>query len=396
MRSNPAARITAGAVALTLLVSSAASAQIDTRFPTELGDSLVGAVVTSAYDDRATNDLILKTAADYHREMGGRLRTAPDPNAKPKKGEKEQPPGGWLSFPSVADAETLDQTVQDVVRNFRANYTIVSGGDGQANVSIADGATDGAAIIDLAQPAPCVTETGDADQSGVCAGDINAIPFNYTAIEFAVEDAAYLAGVVAAKASRGGRLGVVSGYPGCLECQRYVEGFSAGARAVDPDIDVVVGYLADDEASAFADSASARTYTEIFLDVYQPSVFMPVGRAVTDSMIEAACQAESEVLVVGTGSDIRSVRPDLECVMLSVTRDLPRAIEEALFQFSKGESQRVMTYDWANGGVGITDDWRERVAGLPVDTNEIYAAAEEAIRSGSVEACPRGCGESAG
>ncbi len=67
MRANPVVRALTVATALTLATSSvvAAQAQVDTRFPNELGETLVTLVITNALDDSDTNALIERTARRY-------------------------------------------------------------------------------------------------------------------------------------------------------------------------------------------------------------------------------------------------------------------------------------------------------------------------------------------
>ena len=102
----------------------------------------------------------------------------------------------------------------------------------------------------------------------VAEGSGSAVPFNYTAVEYAVEDAAFLAGVVAARLSKSS-LGVISGYEGCPECERYVAGFINGARSVEPDIEIETAYLADGEIEGFGDAANAKTF--------EPALIRPPG-----------------------------------------------------------------------------------------------------------------------
>jgi hypothetical protein len=108
-------------------------------------------------------------------------------------------------------------------------------------------------------------------------------------------------------------------------------------------------------------------------------------------MIEAACEAG--VQVIGAGIDISARRPDLgrDCVMASITTDVARAIEEAMFFFTSGGNPSVTTFDLQGGGVTVTDEWRTAPA-KRVDTNEFYAEAETAVLTGQVEPCPEGCG----
>ena len=395
MRSQPLARIITAAAALTVSMSSVVSAQqVDTDNPNNLGETLLTAVVTNSLDDPRINSIIVDTARAYHAEMGGK---AAEP-AKPKKGKKknqEVPRGGFIERLDRRATGAVSGQVKETANEDTPDLLLISGGDGQTNVGISRTASNESVFIDLGQPRPCVTETGQPDGSGECAGSANGIPSSYTAVEFAVEDGAYLAGVLAARASRGGRLGVISGYEGCRECQRYVEGFVNGARRVDPEIDIVVDYIADDEVSAFGDPETARTFTEIFLDVYEPAVLMPIGRAANIAMIEAACAHEPRPLAIGTGRAVRETHPQLDCVMLSIVKDVPRAIREAMYDFSFKQTKRVMTYDVANGGVSITDDWAERVAWIPTDTRiDFYEPALSDITTGRRQACPDGCGGS--
>jgi hypothetical protein len=385
MRSIPVFRAIAAATALTLATSGVVAAQqIDTRFPNPMSAELLSAVVTSALDDDTTNKLIESTAGDYHAKLGGKTSK---PVVPKKNAKKAQSRGGWLSFPPFEDTAHVTQAVLDVAGGFSPNLILVSGGDWKANVGIARSNTS-SVIVDMGQPAPCLSANGQPDDTGVCEGATSAIPGNYAAIEFAVEEAAYLVGVVAARESRGQPLGIISGYQGCLECERYVIGFTNGARSVEPEIEIVTAYYSDDEASAFGHPASAKTYAEAFVDVYQPGVVLPVGRAATMAMVEAACAAGARV--IGAGIDISTERPDLDCVMASITKDTARAVEEAMFSFSFNQNAPVTTYDLNNEGVAVTDEWR-LAATKRVDTNDFYLEAETALRTGQVDPCPEGC-----
>jgi basic membrane lipoprotein Med (substrate-binding protein (PBP1-ABC) superfamily) len=389
MRLQPLARIIIAATALALLGSSAASAQFDyTDSPGEM-PNLQTAVLTSELDDETTSELVVRVAQDYQDKMGARTQ-APQQRNNKKKNRAQTVVGGFVTE-SLADSASVSTEVFNQSREENTGLIIVSGGDGQYDVGIA--ATTRATIIDLGQPRPCVNEAGRPDSTGECAGSASSVPFNYTAVEFAVEDGAFLAGVLAAKASRGGRLGVISGYEGCRECQRYVEGFVNGVHWVDPNKDVVVDYLADNEQDGFGDPETARTFTETFLDVYQPTVLLPIGRAANEAMIEAACDAD--VLTISVGYDISETRNDLRnCVMLAVNKDVERAIREAMYNFSITESERVMRYDLANDAVTVSERWQERFAGYPSDTIDFYNEAREGLRSGQIKACPDGCGGS--
>jgi basic membrane lipoprotein Med (substrate-binding protein (PBP1-ABC) superfamily) len=374
MRSNPMSRIVIGAAVLTLLASGAVSAQSATPPPRQYGESLRTSVITNGLDDARINRAIEQTAKDFHVELGGRTDS---------KDEQEY----WLPEPPRPDSAGVTDAVLKIAQE-QPSVVIISGGDGQANVGVARN-FDVTTFIDLGQPLPCVTEDGQPDPSGTCAGGEFGLPFNYTAVDFAVEDGAYLAGLLAAAASRNDRLGIISGAADCVECNRYIHGFVNGARSVDPEIDIQLAYLADDEATGFGDAASARTFTEAFLDVFQPDVLLPIGRGVSTAMIEAVCAA-GDVLAVGTGVDVAAANPDLaQCVLTSVSKDVVGAVEESMYGFAQGEAPRIITYGLTDGRVSVAQPTQ---SGLPVDTAERYKAAETGILTGQIDTCPGNCG----
>ena len=377
MRSNPRAKVIIGAVVLTLLASTAVSAQVAKPPPQLFGPSLISSVVTSALDDAAGNQLIEDTARDFHEAIGGLVTT--------KK-------NGWFPVAPAPDTNGVIEGVLSVIEVPQSqqppNVVVASGSDGQAIVGLARNFPR-THFIDLSQQAPCVTNDGQPDPSGTCEGELFGIPTNYSAVEYQVEDGAYLAGLLAAKASAG-RLGIISGYSDCVECNRYIRGFVSGARSIDPAINIDIAYLADDEISGFGDPVSAKTFTESFINVFQPDVIMPVGRAVTLAMIEAACDAD--IRAVGTGIDVRANNePKFDCVITSVTKDLARGVDEAMYAFAGNEVLPLLSYDLASGGVAVTDEWRTKISTLPVDTADYYQSAETAIKTGQLDPCPGDC-----
>lgn len=268
---------------------------------------------------------------------------------------------------------------------------LVSGGDSQATVSVASDAPE-TNFLDIDQPLPCVTADGRADPTGTCEGGTESIPFNYMAVDFDTDEAAYLAGVVAASASRDDTLGIISSTADCEDCNRTLAGFVAGARSVKPEIEVRLAYLSDDDADVVVrDAAAARTFTSAFIDVYEPDIVLALLGTASKGVVEAACDAG--ILAVGSDIDISRAYPELgACVLASITKDVEYAVREAVFARA---NEADMRSEWrlglADGHVGVTDEWT-RVPGLPVDLQERYDAAEQEVITGQVETCPDDCG----
>lgn len=368
MRRKLLVRTIIGALSLTLLASGTAIAQRATPPPTEFPPNHSTTVITNGLDPSAMNTLIAQTARGFHVQNG----------AKPN------------GFEEVGPLASTDDVVNAAIDAYeeRPSVVIISGGDGQANVGLAR-SSDSTVFIDLGQPLPCLTEDGRPDPSGTCAGGEFAVPFQYTAVDFKVEDGAYLAGLLAAAAAstRNDRLGIISGEPGCGECNRYVRGFVNGARSLNPDVDIELAYLANDEEAAFSDPVSARTFTEIFVDVVQPDVLLPVGRGTSRAMIEAACDAGG-VLGIGTGIDVAAANPELaDCVLTSVSKDVAAAVDETMYSLANLATQRLVSYDLVDDRIAVT--WPRQT--LPVGTIELYDAARQGILTGQIDTCPGDC-----
>lgn len=378
MRRNRTPRIMATAAALTLLATSTAFAQFDDDDPlVSPVEGVRTAVVLNANTDDSVNAAIAAEARAAHLEIGGVID-----DKKPKLNaffESTEPDRMAVVQAAVDDANDAN------------NLVIISGGDSQSIIGVVS-RTPTAIFIDLGQPLPCVDERGSPDRTGACLGGELAMPFNYSAVTFGVEDPAYLAGVVAASASRNDRLGIISGMADCDECNRYIQGFIQGARSIEPDITINQAFLADeDEAIAFGDAVSATAFAEAFIDVFQPDVLLPIAEGASVGMIEAACDAG--ILVVGTGVDVARQNPELaECVLASVTKDVRTAVRHAVYDFSTGNYPRVREMTLADGYVGLTEEWRLDST-IPVGVKDLYADAFDGLVTGQIDACPTDCGK---
>jgi basic membrane lipoprotein Med (substrate-binding protein (PBP1-ABC) superfamily) len=374
MRRNFMARAITTAATLALLTTSAVSAQFDDAFQPALFPDVQTAIIFNATGEPNANETIGATARSAHKKIGGRT------------GGKRN---GYFD-------STLPET-RDVVlaaldfAKLNNNLVIVSGGDSQAMMGFV-GNYPNTTFIDIGQPLPCVDGDGGPDRTGACVGGEFAVSPNYTAVSFEVEAPAFLAGVVAASASRDDRIGIISGLAECEECNRYIQGFTLGAQSIKPEIDIELAYLADDnETQAFTDNTAAKTFAGAFIDVHQPDVLLPIANGASIGMIEAACDAG--IMAIGTGIDVASIHPELaECVLTSITKDLETAVRDSIYDFSSGSFLRLRSMTLADGTVDLTEEWRTS-SQLPVGVVDRYESARDALITGQVDACPVDCGQ---
>jgi basic membrane protein A and related proteins len=139
---------------------------------------------------------------------------------------------------------------------------------------------------------------------------------NIAGLEFAFEDGAYLAGMVAGAISRTGVIGAIGGQD-IPPVKRSFAAFEQGARSVNAKVRVITSYLGNwDDASAGKEQALAQIGRGVDV-IFQNADAAGFG-------IFQAARESNGVRVFGSNSDQNSVAPDV--VVGSVVIDLPHAL----------------------------------------------------------------------
>jgi basic membrane protein A and related proteins len=138
---------------------------------------------------------------------------------------------------------------------------------------------------------------------------------NLAGLEFAFEDGAYLAGIVAGAATRTGTIGVIGGQE-IPPVKRSFYAFEAGAKSVSPTVKIIVSYIGNwDDASAGKEQALAQIGRGVDV-IFQNADAAGLG-------IFQAARESKGVRVFGSNSDQNGVAP--EVTLGSVVIDLPHA-----------------------------------------------------------------------
>jgi len=145
--------------------------------------------------------------------------------------------------------------------------------------------------------------------SGTTAGP------NLASMSFGFADASYLAGMLAASATRTNKVGVIGG----TELPPVVESFRAfeqGARAVNPAISVITSYVGNwDDVSAGKEQALAQLSRGVDV-IFQNADAAGLG-------VFQAAKEHPNAFVIGSNSNQNAVAPDV--TLGSVVIDLPLA-----------------------------------------------------------------------
>lgn len=204
---------------------------------------------------------------------------------------------------------------------------------------------------------------------------------NVTSVTFKEEESAFLMGIMAARATKTGKVGFVGGMD-IPVVREFDYGFRAGVKAVAPGIEVKSVY-----AGTFADPAKGKQVGLSLIDDGVDVLFHASG-ATGIGVIDAA--ASRQVYAMGVDVDQNSLAP--EYVLSSAMKH----VDVAVFTVSKAASEgkgsggRVLNLGLKEGAVGYapTTLWHK----LPPDTKDLVDRWAEAVASGQV-AVPRSMAE---
>jgi basic membrane lipoprotein Med (substrate-binding protein (PBP1-ABC) superfamily) len=155
----------------------------------------------------------------------------------------------------------------------------------------------------------------------------NSVLPNVAGMVFNMEDASYLAGMMAAYLTKTGTLAAIGGseFP---PVKSSFQAFEAGARAARPSVHVLTTYLGTwDDVSAGKEQALALINRGADV-IFQNADAAGLG-------IFNAARERGDVLVFGTNSDQNAVAPTV--VIASVVIDLPHALLSVAREVRDGE-----------------------------------------------------------
>jgi basic membrane protein A len=238
---------------------------------------------------------------------------------------------------------------------------------------------------------PCITEAGVVDNGTPpkCAGDVSKVLPNYIAINYAEDQAGYLAGIVAAKATKSNIIGAIGGVSLCGPCVRYMQGYTLGAKATNPAVKVKTAFVsASDFKVGFADQAAGKTFATQFI-AQNPGidVLFQVAGLTGNGIIDAACAAN--INAVGVDVDQHQSYPaSVPCILTSAEKHLSVSVADSIEAISAKTAKGGLTFfNATNDGVGVSPFY-DAASKLPADIQTTLDAATAAMKAGTLVTCP--------
>ena len=207
-------------------------------------------------------------------------------------------------------------------------------------------------------------------------------------IGFAEHEGSYLIGAAAALTSETGTIGFLGGWQ-FATIERFRAGFEAGARAVDPAIEILATYTAVD-GSGFSRDDLARVAATDMYERGADVVFHAAGAAgagVFTAAREASANQGRHVWAIGVDADQYLDVPVLErpYVLTSMIKRVDVAVYELIRDFLDGGLEpTAQVLGLEEGGVGYSTSGGH----LAQDTIAVLEGLREAIVSGAL-AVPR-------
>jgi basic membrane protein A len=181
---------------------------------------------------------------------------------------------------------------------------------------------------------------------------------NVASLVFAEQEGSFLVGVAAALKTKTNQVGFIGGVENDL-IKRFEVGFTAGVKAVNPDIEVVAQYISQPpDFSGFSDAAKGK---EIAAAMYESGIDIIYTAAGGSGLgaFEAAREAGApgDVWAIGVDSDqYELVGPELQpYILTSMLKKVDVAVYGVIKDLVEGNfTAGVKVFDLASDGVGYS------------------------------------------
>jgi len=226
-----------------------------------------------------------------------------------------------------------------------------------------------------------------SDKNYVLIDDVIKDQKNVASVTFADNEAAYLAGVAAAKTTKTKQVGFVGGMESEV-ISRFAAGFKAGVESVDPSIKVQVDY-----AGSFGDAAKGKTIAAAQYAAGADVIYQAAGGTGAGVFSEAKSLNESKnedekVWVIGVDRDqvdegkyTSKDGKEANFVLASTLKQVGTTVQDISNKTEKGEfpGGQVIVYSLKDKGVDLA------VTNLSEEGKKAVEDAKAKILDGSIK-----------
>jgi len=369
---TPAASAAAPSVEPSMVASAAPSVAASPSAAASASALKIGLVTDlGTLNDKGFNEYSYKGAVDAATTLG-----AATPSSIVPKDPSEY----------AGDIQQMVDQKFDVIVTIGFNMTNATVAAAKANPTIH--------FVGVDQSPICVDPTGAPDATFACKGDAKTLLPNYTSLYFAEDQAGYLAGIVAAYASKANIIGAIGGTTLCASCVRFIQGYELGAKSVKPSIVVKSAYVTHDfSAAAFSDPAGGKVFAKTFIKSNKVDVLFQVAGATGNGVLEAACAANIYGIGVNVDQWVSLGAPANACIITSAEKRIETAVNQAVTGIAAGTlAPGDVLYNAVNDGIGASP-FHDKASLFGPEVQAALDKALAAMKAGTLVTCPTtGCG----
>ncbi len=251
---------------------------------------------------------------------------------------------GGLGDKSFNDAANrgLQQAIEDGLvseENAKLLETNQTGSNRDDNVvNLADAGYDLIVAVGFAFSSGIDTIAGDYPDTRFAVVDgFAAEAPNVSNLTFKEHEGSFLVGAAAAMKSKTGTIGFLGGQEGTGLIEKFEAGYEAGAKAVNPDIKILVEYIGD-SVEAFVDPTKGEALSEKMYDQGADVVYHAAGQSGL-GLFKAAVAADKLAIGVDSDQSLTASPEERDLILTSMLKRVDTAVYDVILQVAEGEFQ---------------------------------------------------------
>ena len=158
---------------------------------------------------------------------------------------------------------------------------------------------------------------------------------NVTNLAFKEEEGSFLVGAAAGLKTKSNTIGFLGGQEGTGLIEKFQAGYEAGAKSVNPKVEVLVEYIGDTTAS-FNDPTKGEALSAKMYDGGADVVYHAAG-ASGAGLFKAAVEADALAIGVDSDQSLTASPEQQELILTSMLKRVDTTVYDTIKQVSEGE-----------------------------------------------------------
>jgi basic membrane protein A and related proteins len=174
---------------------------------------------------------------------------------------------------------------------------------------------------------------------------------NVTNLTFKENEGSYLVGAAAAMKTRTGTIGFLGGQEGTGLIEKFQAGYEAGARAIDPNINVLTEYIGDTSA-AYDDITKGETLSAKMYDEGADVIYHAAGKSGL-GLFKAAVEAHKLAIGVDSDQSLTASPDERPLILTSMIKRVDTSVFDTIKAVVNGSFvSGYQSFGLADDGVG--------------------------------------------